>query len=89
MILKTTDTQLSQSGDGQPALRTASIWHGAILPYLATRLGLVLVGLLADFYILPLLKQNLVLPSHHCHPSRSLDLYIYTGRTCPIPIAVL
>jgi len=63
MILKTLDTQLSQSGDGQSALRTASIWRGAILPYLATRLCLVLVGLLADFYILPLLKHNPVLLS--------------------------
>jgi hypothetical protein len=36
----------------------SSIWHEALLPYLETRLLLVLVGLLADFYILPLLKSN-------------------------------
>ena len=41
----------------------ASIWHEALLPYLGTRLVLVLVGLLVDFYILPLLKSNPYLPS--------------------------
>lgn len=40
-----------------------SIWQEALLPFLATRLALVLVGLLADFYILPLLKSNPILPS--------------------------
>jgi Gpi18-like mannosyltransferase len=41
----------------------ASIWREALLPYLGTRLVLVLVGLLIDFYILPLLKSNPYLPS--------------------------
>ena len=63
MILKTLDTHLSQSGYDRASARAASIWHSAILPYLATRFGLVLVGLLADFYLLPLLKHNSVLPS--------------------------
>lgn len=39
------------------------MWRGAILPYVVTRLGLVVVGLLADFYILPLLKYTSILPS--------------------------
>lgn len=39
----------------------SSIWQEAILPYLGTRFVLVLVGLLADFYILPLLKSNKLL----------------------------
>jgi Dolichyl-phosphate-mannose-protein mannosyltransferase len=34
------------------------IWKEALLPYLVSRILLVLVGLLADFYILPLLKSN-------------------------------
>jgi Dolichyl-phosphate-mannose-protein mannosyltransferase len=36
----------------------AALWREAVLPYLCTRLVLVLVGLLADFYVLPLLKSN-------------------------------
>jgi len=39
----------------------ASLWREALLPYLGSRLALVLVGLLADFYILPLLKSNTLL----------------------------
>src|SRR6266576_5341018 len=54
--------------DQQPATSiqntsfTSSIWQDALLPYLCTRLVLVLVGLLADFYLLPLLKSNPILP---------------------------
>jgi dolichyl-phosphate-mannose-protein mannosyltransferase len=36
----------------------------ALLPYLGTRIILVLVGLLANFYILPLMISNPILPSH-------------------------
>jgi hypothetical protein len=43
--------------------KTTSFWRDALLPYLGTRLALVLVGLLGAFYILPLLKSNAVLPS--------------------------
>jgi len=57
------DTQLPPSVENPPAPRTNSIWRGAIMPYLATRISLVFVGLLADFYFLPLLKRNSVLPS--------------------------
>jgi hypothetical protein len=39
----------------------SSLWHEALLPYLCTRLMLVLVGLLADFYVLPLLTHNALL----------------------------
>jgi len=55
--------------DQQPATSiqntsfTSSIWQDALLPYLGTRLALVLVGLLADFYILPLLKSHTILSS--------------------------
>src|SRR5947208_851606 len=55
--------------DQQPATSiqntsfTSSIWQDALLPYLGTRLVLVLVGLLADFYILPLLKSHSILSS--------------------------
>jgi hypothetical protein len=38
-----------------------SIGREAVLPYLGTRVVLVLVGLLADFYILPLIKSNPIL----------------------------
>lgn len=40
------------------------IWRDALLPYLGTRFVLVLVGLLADFYIMPLMVNNPILPSH-------------------------
>ena len=63
MFLKPLDAQLSQVGDGQAPARASSIWRDAILPYLATRFSLVLVGLLADFYILPLLSHYSVLAS--------------------------
>src|SRR2546429_4363323 len=55
--------------DQQPATSiqntsfTSSIWQDALLPYLGTRLALVLVGFLADFYILPLLKSHSILSS--------------------------
>src|SRR5437764_4641749 len=36
-----------------------ALWRGALLPFVATRVALVLVGLLANFYILPLMGTNL------------------------------
>src|SRR6266446_3200150 len=63
LIVKAQDTQLQQSEDSQQSSRTTSIWRGAIIPFLGTRLSLVLVGLLTDFYILPLLKRTPILPS--------------------------
>src|SRR6266496_2012334 len=39
-----------------------SIGREAVLPYLGTRVVLVLVGLLADFYILPMIKSDPILP---------------------------
>lgn len=36
----------------------------AILPFLGTRFVLMLIGLLANFYILPLMVSNPILPSH-------------------------
>ena len=63
MITKPLNSELSQSGESQPSLRRATIWRDALLPYLVARLGLVVVGLLADFYILPLLKHTSILPS--------------------------
>lgn len=43
--------------------QASSLWQEAILPYLISRLALLIVGLFAAFSILPLLKQNAVLPS--------------------------
>lgn len=63
MIQNIRDTRLTESADSQASPGAALIWHGAVFPYLATRSGLILVGLVADFYLLPLLKQNPVLPS--------------------------
>src|SRR5438876_5173132 len=54
------DTQPTSSN--QQRITLSSLWHEALLPYLCTRLVLVLVGLLADFYLLPLLKSNPILP---------------------------
>jgi hypothetical protein len=62
VTLKIRDTEITQPADRQRSPGDASILRSAILSYLATRLGLILVGLVADFYILPLLKQNPVLP---------------------------
>src|SRR5260370_3362346 len=43
---------------------TASeIWKEAILPYLGTRLIIVVIGLLATYYVLPLLMSNPRLPT--------------------------
>jgi hypothetical protein len=62
VILKAQDIRFDQGEDIQSAPRTTSIWRGAIIPYLGTRLSLVLVGLLTDFYLLPLLKSSPFLP---------------------------
>jgi Dolichyl-phosphate-mannose-protein mannosyltransferase len=62
VILKAQDTRFHQGEDIQSAAGTTSIWRGAIIPYLGTRLSLVLVGLLTDFYLLPLLKSSPFLP---------------------------
>jgi len=51
----------AQSTDIEGKISVVSVWREALLPYLGTRLVLVLVGLLADFYILPLLKSNALL----------------------------
>jgi hypothetical protein len=42
----------------------SNIWREAILPYLGTRLVLLIVGLLATFYILPVMVNDPVLPAH-------------------------
>lgn len=65
MIAQSKGTQMPPRGNSETDVQSASlsIWQGAILPYLGTRLALVLVGLLADFYILPLLKPTSPLPS--------------------------
>jgi hypothetical protein len=36
----------------------SEVWHDALLPYLVTRLALVVVGLLANFYLIPLTINN-------------------------------
>lgn len=63
MTIKPQSSQLGELERKQTPSRTTSIWVGAIIPYLGTRLCLVLVGLLADFYLLPLLKRNPITPS--------------------------
>lgn len=65
--LPDTPTHLSTSEPAQsiPERCTFStIWHEALLPYIGTRLVLWIVGLLATFYILPLMINNPVLPAH-------------------------
>lgn len=63
MAINIRDTEFPQLEDSQLSPKSASIWRGAILPYLVTRLSLLLVGLVTDFYLLPLLRQSPVLPS--------------------------
>jgi hypothetical protein len=41
----------------------AQIWKEAVLPYLGTRVILVVIGLLATYYVLPLLMANPRLPT--------------------------
>jgi hypothetical protein len=56
------ETRLTLSTqDGGFAISLISLWREALLPYLGTRLVLVLVGLLADFYILPLVQNHALL----------------------------
>lgn len=54
----------SNSEDVRFTAQWTEVWRNALLPYLATRLVLLLVGLLATFYILPLMMSNPILPSH-------------------------
>src|SRR2546429_9528029 len=61
MITKELETDIQPASSVQLTSTVAPIWREALLPYLCNRLVLVLVGLLADFYILPLLKSNSLL----------------------------
>lgn len=63
MITKELETPIQPASSVQRTGTVAPLWREALLPYLCTRLVLVLVGLLADFYILPLLKSNSLLSS--------------------------
>src|SRR5437762_2974368 len=63
MILKEKEVDTQPASSNRLTDSSASIWRAALLPYLVGRLVLVLVGLLADFYILPLLKRDPILPS--------------------------
>lgn len=61
MITKELETDIQPASSVQHTSTVAPLWREALLPYLGNRLVLVLVGLLADFYILPLLKSNSLL----------------------------
>ncbi|HEX6482632.1 MAG TPA: glycosyltransferase family 39 protein [Ktedonobacteraceae bacterium] len=63
MITQEKELEQQQLSSFQHTGFTSSILQEALLPYLATRFALVLVGLLADFYILPLLKSNPLISS--------------------------
>src|SRR5438876_920589 len=41
-----------------------TLWRYALLPYLSTRFILLIVGLLANLYLMPLIIANPILPSH-------------------------
>lgn len=45
----------------------SQLWNDALLPYLGTRLVLVIVGLLATYYIMPLIIPNPRLPAYSEH----------------------
>ena len=62
MITQERKVDTPPTSSNQQRSTLSSLWHEALLPYLCTRLVLVLVGLLADFYLLPLLKSNPILP---------------------------
>src|SRR5437588_11890782 len=57
-----------------------AIWLDALLPYLITRLVLVLVGLFASFYILPLMANNPLLPAHTANTSFPQALWLMWQR---------
>jgi Dolichyl-phosphate-mannose-protein mannosyltransferase len=59
-----TPTHPSTYGPSPEKCTFSAIWHDAILPYLGTRLVLFIVGLLATFYILPLMINDPILPVH-------------------------
>src|ERR1700693_6148028 len=51
--------------DHKPAAKISTLallWREAVWPYLGTRLVLFLVGLVAAYYILPVLKSSPILP---------------------------
>src|SRR5690348_8539464 len=70
MIIKNREVATASASLHQPTSalnqrpdHSQDLWREAILPYLGTRGILLLVGLLAQFYILPVLKSNPILPS--------------------------
>lgn len=62
--MMTKDRAVEQPGPAlSPSQLIASLWQEAMLPYIVSRLALFIVGLLTALAILPLLKNNPVLPS--------------------------
>ncbi len=63
MVIQEREEVKLQHSDPPKNNTHASLWREALLPYLGTRFVLLLVGLLATYYILPLLKSNPTLAS--------------------------
>jgi hypothetical protein len=58
----------------------SQVWKNAILPYLGTRLVLVSIGLLATYYVLPLLISNPRLPAFSVNGAFPQSLWLMWDR---------
>ena len=70
----------SSGPDFQEAPTAAQIWKEALLPYLGTRLIVLTIGLLATYYVLPLLASNPRLPTFSAQGSFPQSLWLMWNR---------
>lgn len=78
-----TNIRINDNKPVQPPLEQipfAQIWDDALLPYLGTRLALVIVGLLATYYILPLVVSNPRLPAYATQSPLPQSLWLMWQR---------
>jgi hypothetical protein len=73
---------VTQNGSSTPASTpTASqVWREAVLPYLGTRLIVLVVGLLAVYYLLPVLISNPRLPTFSAQGGFPQSLWLLWNR---------
>jgi dolichyl-phosphate-mannose-protein mannosyltransferase len=58
----------------------AQLWQDALLPYLGTRLLILVVGLLATYYVLPLIISNPRLPAYSTYGAWPQSLWLMWQR---------
>ncbi len=75
------DRLTREAGPGTEKKPTASqVWREAILPYLGTRLIVLTIGLLALYYVLPVLVSNPRLPTFAAQGSFPQSLWLMWDR---------